>query len=394
MNTTMIRYTCCVILLLLRISSAGAQVEIPQEFTQQMRILPQRISSCEPVRLDVNIQYLGTAPRKAWLPTSPKGDVTIEVRRMTPAPTRKPVSLSGYYLYTDAHVDNVPPADFTIPARASSLFPIEAIYDYHRRQFLFEEAGQYEVTVKSDISLQKEDGSRDYLEVSSQVTLTVDNYEGPDKELWKSIVSKGGLLGEVDSETSRALEVLIKEFPNSPYRPYALATLAGVFSRHKEVKPDEQRASYLKNIFKEYPEFAWKDRVAANLYRLLMNEGEVEQAQEVVKVLFDDPWAPPPLKYQIRQFKPSVTFAKDNRLDQSLTYQFAQSTPYAEVLAEISRRTGVSLSSSPELPKYKFSSPKFTESLRVVMRRLGAGLIWVRDGDGYKLMPKASVEVP
>ena len=74
-------------------------------------------------------------------------------------------------------------------------------------------------------------------------------------------------------------------------------------------------------------------------------------------------------------------------MDQPVTYHFPKQTPLTEVLAELSQQTGISLSTSPELPPYTFASYQLTESLRAAMKRLGSNLIWIREANGYKLVP-------
>ena len=82
-------------------------------------------------------------------------------------------------------------------------------------------------------------------------------------------------------------------------------------------------------------------------------------------------------------------FPDDRRLDQQITYEFPQVTPLEEVLTRFSKQTRVPLSLAPDLKRQSLRSLRLTETLRNAMKGLiGSKSKWIREGDGYKLVPK------
>ena len=166
------------------------------------------------------------------------------------------VSIPTYALYTDAFVDEVPFPYMTIPANASVLFPITVIYDLHGERFLLEEAGQYQLQIRCFIATEDATGAIVEQVAEAKETLTVTKHQGKDKDLWKRIVVAGGLRLPLSATTLKDLNTLVYQFPLSPYRPYALAILGGVFEPVGEEQiARTQRISYLQELLNKHPQF-------------------------------------------------------------------------------------------------------------------------------------------
>jgi hypothetical protein len=85
----------------------------------------------------------------------------------------------------------------------------------------------------------------------------------------------------------------------------------------------------------------------------------------------------------------SKLFLDDRRLDIRVTYDFPEPIPVEEVVQQISKQTGVPLRVAPGMGIHRMrGGSKPTRTLREFMdARHGHGAAWVRDGDGYKLVP-------
>jgi len=215
-----------------------------------------------------------------------------------------------------------------------------------------------------------------------------------DKELWRQDALARRSPPYIEAESLKRLERLVKEFSRSPYRPYALRLLtAPVIGATTEAPSNEatsKHAAYLQELMEKYPNFAWRDHRAVQRYQVLMNLGEVERARQSIQFLKDDPWAPPQLKYEAAHYEPPVLFATDTRLNQEIIFESQQQTPLKEVLEELTRQTGVPLSVHPDLERRSLKSLRLTKTLQQVMKFLSVYKAeWIRDGDGYRLIPKA-----
>ncbi len=81
MNKTFLFRLFASVICLLSCHNAFAQVEGQPEFSCQIRVSPEAIVSCEPLRLDVKVEYQGTTPRKALLPSSAISLVALQIEQ-------------------------------------------------------------------------------------------------------------------------------------------------------------------------------------------------------------------------------------------------------------------------------------------------------------------------
>ena len=376
------------LLCLFAISVANAQTGNKENFSCVIQPIPHEVEIFAPLRLNVRVQYDGKETIKASLPQSAQDRGGISIKRLN-ASANTTKYFSGGQLYTDAFVDAQLPRPAPLPPGSFSVFSIILLYDWHDEQFIFGSPGDYEIQVHYWLDLEDEKNERKEKLVVGKTTVKVLDSKGKDAGLWQQIILSGSIMGSKQDGALQKVKNFVEQYPRSPYRPYALAILGNVYgSITQEEVTTTKRIAYLQEVLENYPQFAWKDEAAARLYGLLMNEGEVEQAQKFAKVILDDPQAPLRIKRQVEQFQPSVIFPQDKRLDQQVTYNYPQQTPYTEVLAELSRQTGISLSLHPDLKKRSRASLETMEPLRETMRSLGSyKALWIRDGDGYKLIP-------
>ncbi|MHC4405822.1 MAG: hypothetical protein ACYTG0_39760 [Planctomycetota bacterium] len=91
---------------------------------------------------------------------------------------------------------------------------------------------------------------------------------------------------------------------------------------------------------------------------------------------------------------PKKTFFPDDaRLGVEVTYHFPEFTPLEEMLREITKQSGVPLSLAPELRVRSLKCGPKTWTVRKSMALLAAPYRkWVRQGDGYHLMPDPEKE--
>ncbi|MDQ3847536.1 MAG: hypothetical protein M3261_01105, partial [Thermoproteota archaeon] len=211
----------------------------------------------------------------------------------------------------DAPAHEMPFPSMTVPAHASTLFALMVLYDWHAKRFLFSEAGTYQLTLTCSIPVEEANGKVAVRLAGAQATVMVQDYLGKDKDLWQqsSVTTLPGQ--DLPGEALQNLTELVEQFPRSPYRPYAMAIIGGAFIISPKGITAQQQITVLEELIKQYPQFAWKDIVAARLYELLMNAGEVGRAKEMIKIALDDPWFPPTLKNQLKQFQPPVLFPQD-----------------------------------------------------------------------------------
>lgn len=89
---------------------------------------------------------------------------------------------------------------------------------------------------------------------------------------------------------------------------------------------------------------------------------------------------------------PSGPFPEDKRLDARISYAFLEKTAFEHAFEVISTLSGVPLRVHPELRHRSMVSLPQTTTLRTFMARCGENVVWVRDGNGYKLVPAAVQE--
>lgn len=89
---------------------------------------------------------------------------------------------------------------------------------------------------------------------------------------------------------------------------------------------------------------------------------------------------------------PSGPYPEDKRLDAWISYAFPEKTPFEHAFEVISTLSGVPLRVHPELRHRSMVSLPQTTTLRTFMARCGENVVWVRDGNGYKLVPAAVQE--
>lgn len=267
-------------------------------FLCDMRVLPPTSVVYEPLRINIQIKYIGTKPIKAIIPTGSHSLITIELINKS---QNKQYKLKSYQLYTDAPVHEVPlPTRFINPG-ALVVFSLDCVYNWHKNEFLLSDPGVYEVILRCFIPIE-EFGEVKMIEANTKTVITVKNYQGEDLDLWRRIPIYTIFTGKtLNDEQMKELTSLITRYPKSPYRPYALAILGGTFGRVSEEITIQQRITYLEQLIKEYPEFSYIDYSMTALCRMYANTGQSHKAKIIAELLIKDPWVPYTLKTIIRR---------------------------------------------------------------------------------------------
>lgn len=277
------------------------------QFLCDIRVSPDLLVVYEPLRIDIKVQYMGDTPVRALLPTGAHSLVTLELTNKSQQHRWK---LNVYQLYTNALAHETPFPTQAIPARASSLFSIVCIYDWHRDEFLLQNPGIYEVVVRCFILVEEDEGVR-MKEAKAKSVITVRSYQGDDLNLWKLSSVHTVLSGQtIQDKQLRNLFALITQHPKSPYRPYALAILGGIFGGVPKEITIQQKITYLEQVIAEYPNFPWMDFVAAKLCEMYSNIGQVHKAKAMANFILRNPWTPYILKGVIERLIGKLTNQK------------------------------------------------------------------------------------
>lgn len=268
------------------------------QFLCDIRVSPESLVIYEPLRIDIKVQYMGDIPIRALLPTGAHSLIILELVNKSQQYHQK---LNIYQLYTNAPTHITPFPTQVIPARASSLFSIECFYDWYRNEFLFHSPGVYEVIVQCLIPVE-EGGDVRIKEAKAKSVITVRDYQGDDLNLWKLSSIHTILSGQtIQDRQLRNLSTLITQYPKSPYRPYALAILGGIFGGVPKEITTQQQITYLEQVVSEYPNFPWMDYVAAMLCKTYSDMGQVHKAKAMADFILRNPWTPYALKGIIKR---------------------------------------------------------------------------------------------
>jgi len=391
MSTKIISYIVVILACIATYNKSSlAQTGDRPDFTCKIRVSPKTIVVYEPLRIDVKVNYQGTVPRKSLLPSGALSLVGLKIERETVP--KETIQITTTQLVTDSFAHESPYPGITIPAHASSLFPLTVLYNWREKRFFFEKPGTYKLTILCDVPVEIEKGDIAIQTISDTSELIVRDYQGVDKAVWQ----KGALAfisGQITStEMRESLDKLVENFPHSPYYPYAMAILEDVM-KPLGVQATMQQVDSLENLIRKYPQFAWKDRVEAKLYQELMDDGQVLRAHQLFQEIGNNPWTSPVLKYQLKRYEPATLFPHDKRLDQKVTYEFADMTSLDKVLSYLSQQTGVPLSMDLSLKGSSRSSLRLTKPLRDIIKGMGGpDYEWIPDGEGYKLTQKEKIE--
>ncbi len=299
------KMTSLVIQLLIQIVLLGQTYLLGQtEFTCNIRLSPKVLVSCEPLRIDIKIQYKGSTPKRALIPLGAHELVSLEIERINvemKQSQKETLKINAYQLYTKAFAHETPfPARTVLPG-ASVLFSLQCFYDWHTDKFLFDNLGVYQITVRCFIPIE-ENKKVIIQEVSDKAIVVVNNYQAEDKDLWKSPSIAFALAGQaLSNDELQKLLKLTLQYPQSPYRPYVLAILGGIFGKIPEGVTVQQRIVYLEELVEKYPQFSWIDYAAAHLCKLYLETGQTTKAKEISKIILNDLWAPYTLKHNIEQ---------------------------------------------------------------------------------------------
>ncbi|MCS7187962.1 MAG: hypothetical protein RMK89_13560, partial [Armatimonadota bacterium] len=132
------------------------------------------------------------------------------------------------------------------------------------------------------------------------------NYQGNDLDLWKHISIQAILLRQdLNDEQLRKLITLITQYPRSPYRPYALATLGGAFGKISQKITLQQQIVYLEQVISEYVQFPYIDYVVTNLCKLYSDTKQFhkfEMISNLIHFTLENPWTPYRLKMILNNF--------------------------------------------------------------------------------------------
>lgn len=284
------------------IALPGRCITNDNRFLCDIRVLPISPVIYEPLRIDIKVQYEGNTPIKAILPTGSSSLVSIELINRDQKQQRK---LYAYQLYTDTSAHEVPFPTRVISPGASVIFSLDCIYDWHKNEFLLNSPGVYEVVIRCFIPIE-EYGEVKIKEVNAKMNIIVRNYQGNDLDLWKHISIQAILLRQdLNDEQLRKLITLITQYPRSPYRPYALATLGGAFGKISQKITLQQQIVYLEQVISEYVQFPYIDYVVTNLCKLYSDTKQFhkfEMISNLIHFTLENPWTPYRLKMILNNF--------------------------------------------------------------------------------------------
>jgi hypothetical protein len=219
-----------------------------------------------------------------------------------------------------------------------------------RSHLVFEKPGMYLVKARYPLF-----GKRESFE-SNMIRVRINQPQGVDAEVWKQINSP------------HFLYFLRSAEPNSVLRDYGDTPL-----RAARLLQSIPKSSYSPAI-KYALERRYRERRRYMLRERALEDPELQLIRSVTGI--EEP--------------PEGPFPDDRRLDVQISSHFPELTPLDEVCRQISRQGGVTLTVAPELRIRRMKRAPLTESLRRFMASLSGGgrtAKWIRDGDGYRLVP-------
>lgn len=279
----------------------------------------------EPVVLHSKLEYLGDKPFRGAIPHPAIGWSFLIIKH---AGKQQSLYISHTRGYSGVNSPPPPLLATIVASKYQQEADIPLLFDFKHEKYLFPAPGKY--TLQFMVVLFRGESYEDYQDfrvTSNEIVLTV-------------------------LEPSAQLQPALKLWRGKEQA--TLMSRSGIY----ELKKYPQGLKKLKQLIELYPN---------SPYAIIARQHLTKMGDAELNALFPD----------------------DKRLDQQVSYHFLKQTPLTEVITELSRQTGVSLSLHPDMKKRSLSSLETTGSLREAMSRLDSyKALWIRDGDGYKLVPK------
>ena len=108
--------------------------------------------------------------------------------------------------------------------------------------------------------------------------------------------------------------------------------------------------------------------------------------------LRDDPYMQKVRKLLDIDLKDPHLYPEDQRLEAKIQYDYPELTAIQKICDDLSEQSGVPLRVHPNLRIIRMSGIPRTEPLRKFMENSdGDSAKWIKDGDGYQLLPKPAI---